>query len=376
MTTYKSKIDNISKPIVAQITSSKYNFDFKTDTAYISQNKEFTFGHSILITNKISLQETNKPIAYNVDNDFFKNSSNGDIIQITPDGTISVLWEKRLNPNDFTLFITHQCNANCVMCPQPPKKDEYSLMDTNKKLLEYLSKEPIKMIGITGGEPTLKRNDLLELMRIAYKHYPYTHINLLTNGKKLSDFYYAKELALSNPNITFCISFPSDNIEDFNQIMNAEIYTDILKAIQNLAILRQNIELRIVILKQNHQRLLEISQFIYRNFPFVYHIVFMGMEVIGHAFENIDCINVEPSMYNNNLLNAVQFLHQRDMNVSVYNIPFCLVDKRIWRFVKNSISRWKQSYNKECNLCSKKNSCSGIFTTTKINNFKLEPILE
>lgn len=376
MTTCKTKIHNIFKPIVARITSSKYNLNFITDTAYIREDGQFTFGHSILLTSKTSPQKTSKPVAYDIDNDFFKNASDGDIIQITPDGIISVLWEKRLNPHDFTLFITHQCNANCIMCPQPPKKDEYSLMDTNKKILKYLSKEPIKMIGITGGEPTLKKNDLLELTSLAYKYYPSADINLLTNGKKLSDFNYAKELALSNPNITFCVSFPSDNMDDSNEIMRTHIYVDVLKAIQNLAILRQKIELRIVILKQNYKRLLEIAQFIYRNFPFIYHIAFMGMEVTGYAFDNIDDINIEPSLYNDRLLSAVQFLHQRDMHVSVYNIPFCLVDKRMWKFVKNSISKWKQSYNLECNLCSKKSICSGIFTTTKINNFKLQPILE
>ena len=376
MKVYKSKLHNISKPIVAQVAFSKFSFDFKTKTAFIYENKQFTFGHSLLLTSKTLTQITNNPIAYDIENDFFNNVSNGDIIQITSDGTISVLWEKRLNPNDFTLFITHQCNANCIMCPQPPKKDEYSLMDTNKKILEYLSKEPIKMIGITGGEPTLKKNDLLELTSLAYKYYPSAYINLLTNGKNLSNFNYAKELALSNPNITFCISFPSDSLDDFNKIMKTDIYLDVLKTIQNLGILRQNIELRIVILKQNYQRLLEIAQFIYRNFPFVYHIVFMGMEVTGHAYDNIDDINIEPSLYKDKLLIAVQFLHQRDMHVSVYNIPFCLVDRRIWKFVKNSISKWKQSYNLECNLCSKKSICSGIFTTTKINNFKTKHILE
>ena len=376
MTIFKSKTFNISEPIIAQITFSKYSFNFKIKTAFLLENEQSTFGHSILLTNINSIEKTNKSIAYDISNDFFKSACEGDVIQIMPDGTISLLWEKRLNPNDFTLFITNQCNANCVMCPQPPKKDEYSLLDTNMKLLEYLSKEQIKMIGITGGEPTLKQNDLLKLTATAYKLYPSAHINLLTNGKKLSDFNYAKELALTNPNITFCISFPSDNIEDFNKIMKADIFIDVLKAIQNLAILRQNIELRIVILKHNYQRLLEISEFIYRNFPFIYHMTFMGMEVIGHAFDNIDEININPSLYNENLYNAIHFLHQRDMNVSVYNIPFCLLDRRVWKFAKNSISKWKQTYNPECSLCSKKSSCSGIFSTTKIDNFTLEPILE
>lgn len=63
------------------------------------------------------------------------------------------------------------------------------------------------------------------------------------------------------------------------------------------------------------------------------------------------------------------------MNISVYNIPYCLVDRRVWRFLRNSISSWKQSYDKECNLCIKKITCPGLFATTKSNNYKVTPII-
>jgi His-Xaa-Ser system radical SAM maturase HxsC len=262
------------------------------------------------------------------------------------------------------------------MCPQPPHKDDYSLFDVNKLLLEYLQKQPIKKIGITGGEPTIKRNDLINLLKLSYLYYPNVNIDLLTNAKKLNDFNYAKEIALSNPNIKFCISFPTDNPDDFNKIMGTNIYTDVVQSIQNLAILKQNIELRIVIMKQNSNRLLNISEFIYRNFPFVSHIAFMGMEIIGYAFDNINDININTDEYNNELLNAIRFLNQRDMNISIYNIPYCLIDKSMWKFLRNSISTWKQMYQPECNLCSKKSTCSGIFTTSKIQKYKLSAITD
>lgn len=373
MTSYQAKVQNINSPIVVQVTFKKLNLTSRK-TIYYTEG-EFNFGHTVYLA-KTKRINTSKPTVWGLDDNFYSNLLEDDIIQIFPDGRINVLWEKRLNPYDIVLFITNQCNANCIMCPQPPHKDDYSLYDTNLLLLEYLKDQPIKKIGITGGEPTVKRNDLVKLLQLSYKNYPTAKVDLLTNAKKLSDFSYSKELSMSNPNINFCISFPSDNLEDFNSIIGADVFTDVLIAVQNLAKLRQNIELRIVIIKQNSNRLVSISEFIFRNFPFVIHIAFMGMEVIGHAFDNINKINIRPDEYNGSLLNAVQFLSQRDMAVSIYNIPYCLVDRRCWRFLRNSISAWKQSYSKECNLCIKKNSCPGLFETTKIDNFILLPITE
>jgi His-Xaa-Ser system radical SAM maturase HxsC len=364
---YKAKVKNLKQAIVVQVSVNNFNF-FSKKTAFIKVNNSFSFGHSVYIIKNadINILNTKKPIIYNLPQKFFDELEEDDILNILPDGTINILWKKRLNFHDITLFVTNHCNANCIMCPQPPHKDQFSLLNTNKLLIKYLKKQPIKKIGVTGGEPTTKEYDLLTLLELSYKYYPNTKIDLLTNAKKLSDFSFAKKIALTNPNINFCISFPTDNMDDFNKIMGANIYNDILEAIQNLALLKQNIELRIVILKQNYKRLENISEFIFRNFPFVNHIVFMGMEIIGNAFNNIDIIDVNPNVYSVELFNSIKFLNRRDMNVSIYNIPYCLIDQSLWRFVRNSISRWKQSYLAECNLCIKKNTCPGIFSTSRI----------
>jgi len=375
MTTYKAKVKNLNHAIVVQFSTKKFNFSSKK-TVLIKEDNSFSFGHTAFILQSKELKiNTNKPIIYDIPQNFFKFVEEDDILNILPDGTINVLWEKRLNLYDITLFITNQCNANCIMCPQPPHKDDYSLLNSNRLLLNYLTEQPIKKIGITGGEPTVKKDDLLELLKLAYKNYPNAKIDLLTNAKQFSNFEFAKQVALSNPNITFCISFPSDNMDDFNQIIGAKIYNDVLKAIQNLALLRQDIELRIVIMKQNYDRLQSLSEFIFRNFPFISHIVFMGMEVIGHAFDNIELIHISPNDYNIELSNAVKFLNRRNMNVSIYNIPYCLIEHSLWRFLRNSISSWKQFYLPECNLCTKKGTCPGIFSTSKIiNKDMIKPI--
>ena len=296
-----------SSHIIAKVSFSKFNFQIGVKTAYIGDADDFIIGHSLVLTsnpNKIGIR---KPVAYNIKQNFLNKLNEGDIIQVDKNGLVLILWDKKLNPHDATLFITNQCNANCIMCPQPPKKDEYSFLKSNATILNYLKNEPIEYIGITGGEPTLKQEDLVVLLKKSQIFFRNASIALLTNARKLEDFSLAKELALSNQNIIFCISFPSDNADDFNQIMDAKNYHHVLKAIQNLALLRQKIELRIVIMKLNYKRLLQISEFIYRNFPFVVHISFMGMEITGYAYDNFNQIEIMPQQYNENLLQAIIF---------------------------------------------------------------------
>ena len=376
MTTTQAIATNFkTSHIIAKISCSKFNFKINIKTAYIGKDDDFIFGHSVILSNKHKPIKTSTPLVYGIKHGFLCSLNEGDIILLDKNGLVQVLWNKKLNPHDALLFITHQCNSNCIMCPQPPKKDEYSFLTINNKILDYLRNEPIQYIGITGGEPTLKKDDLIKLLKKSQSYFPNATINLLTNAKKLEDFSLAKEISLANQNITFCISFPSDNEDDFDGIMGAKNYHCVLKGIQNLALLRQKIELRIVIIKQNYERLLQISEFIYRNFPFVSHIAFMGIEVNGYAYNNFNEIYITPQEYNQNLLESITFLHQRDMNVSIYNIPYCLIDKRLWRFTRKSISRWKQTFHTECNLCTKKNECSGLFATSKIKHYDLKPIL-
>jgi His-Xaa-Ser system radical SAM maturase HxsC len=373
MTSYKSLNKNIEHPTVFQITDKKINFNFSKNTVYVLTSDEFTM-NNVIITNNQEVQLSKKKNIFIEESDFYEGFSTDDIIQVLPEGKVNVLWEKKLNPHDIVLFITNNCNAKCIMCPQPPGKDPFDFLETNTILLEYLKNQPIKKIGITGGEPTLKHKELRTLLELAYKNFPNAKVDLLTNAKKLSNFQQCKELCLSNPNITFCISFPSDNENDFNRILVAKIFTDVISAIQNLAKLRQDIELRIVVTKLNYKRLSKISEFIYRNFPFVAHITFMGMEVVGYAYDNFDQIEIYPNQYNDELYKAVQYLNHRNMNVSIYNLPYCLIDQKLWKFLRNSISTWKQSYDVECNICTKKDTCPGVFSTNKLKNYSVKPI--
>ena len=224
----------------------------------------------------------------------------------------------------------------------------------------------VEQVCFTGGEPALFPDRLIELMNLSARRFANAYYDILTNGIAFSDFNVAKEIALATPrNTTFCISLHAD-VADLHEELNGVKYSfpKVVKGIHNLAKLHQSVEIRPVITRQNSSRLRSMANYIYRNFPFAVHVAFMGMEIEGYAKDNYEDIWIDPADYASELSSAVWDLHRSGMNVSIYNIPLCLLPEESWRFSRKSISGWKNDYLKICESCAVKNDCCGIFTTS------------
>src|SRR5690606_31692873 len=138
----------------------------------------------------------------------------------------------------------------------------------------------------------------------------------------------------------------------------------------NLALFRQKIGLRIVVHKQTYRRLPQLSEFIYRNLPFVYHVAFMQMETTGLAEENIEELWIDPYGYNKELETAVLNLAMRNMKVSIYNSQLCILSESIRDYAKQSITDWKNLYLPECENCEIKKECAGFFASAENRHSK------
>jgi hypothetical protein len=57
------------------------------------------------------------------------------------------------------------------------------------------------------------------------------------------------------------------------------------------------------------------------------------------------------------------FLISAGVNVSVYNLPKCVLSRSVWPYALQSISDRKNGFVEECDRCDEKNSCGGFFTT-------------
>ncbi|MBO4689559.1 MAG: His-Xaa-Ser system radical SAM maturase HxsC [Paludibacteraceae bacterium] len=273
-----------------------------------------------------------------------------------------------IQSNDNALFVTGQCNNHCLMCCQPPvKKDDIDFF--YEKNIRLIDSAPIELptIGITGGEPTLLGERLFDLIAYIRKRLPNTHIQILSNGRKFADCDYAERLAqVAEGMIIVGVPFHSDSLIIHDRIAGApDAYNQTLLGLYNLAANDIDIELRIVLTKQNYQRLSKMARFISKNLAFVSTVAFMAMEDIGYTIKNRDLVWIEPLDYMPELQQAVIYLSQLEFDVSLFNLPLCLLPEVLRPFAKQSISDWKNYYLPICDNCSRRVDCCGFFSTSK-----------
>lgn len=297
-----------------------------------------------------------------------------DIVSIHPDGTCTILY--RSSWRDLGLFLTNACNSHCVMCPQTSVEDHGSELDTCRKIIA-LQPENVERIGITGGEPTCYQDDLVELLELLHDKYPTTRISVLTNGRRLSDAQLVNRISsIKHRNLVICVPLYAANNNQHDAIVGAQnAFVETIKGILNLYNAGIAVEIRMVLYTLTYKYLREFSQFVYRNLPFVYHIAFMGMEYSGNAKRNSEKFWIDPYDYQAELDSATWLLHQRGMNVSVYNIPLCLLKQRTRQFARDSISAWKKNYHSICESCSAREGCSGFFTTSSIHSAHIQAVI-
>ena len=290
--------------------------------------------------------------------------SEGDIIRVSDvQGRVRVLYRVR-SPHNF-LLLTERCNHYCLMCSQPPKtQDDSYLVEDIKNVLRLASRQSVE-IGFTGGEPTLLGDDFIDLVRLAESYLPNTSLHVLSNGRAFEDRDYAEKLAnTQHHDLMIGVPIYSDAPEIHNYVVQADGALDeTLRGLINLNRFDVPIEIRVVIHSGSKDRLINLSEFIARNLPFVSHVAFMGLEMTGFARANKDLLWVEPDSYSEQLAASVEYLTTRNIRTSVYNLQMCLMPQALWPFMTKSISDWKNEYEPECSQCDVKETCGGFFSS-------------
>lgn len=301
----------------------------------------------------------------------------GDIVRFSPDYLdVQALYRRNANINSFLL--TERCNSFCLMCSQPPRD-----IDDSYRAEEILEALPMidrgtPEIMFSGGEPTLLGGKFFELVRSAKTHLPDTALHILSNGRNFKNESLAQSLAeIGHRDLMLGIPIYSDVPWQHDFIVQADgAFDETIRGILNLKRYGVRVEVRVVVHRQNYERLPKLAEFLGRNLLFLDQVALMGLEHTGFTKANMDALWIDPYDYREEMNSALRTLERFGMRALVFNHQLCTLDEYSRAFAVKSISDWKNDYLPECKSCSVSKDCGGFFSSTMMRHSAyIRPIL-
>jgi His-Xaa-Ser system radical SAM maturase HxsC len=288
--------------------------------------------------------------------------AHGDVIHLAPSGLLGVLFRVAARSN--SILVTERCSSNCIMCSQPPKaKADTDLYDLAIAAIEHIPANTAQ-IGVTGGEPLIDVRRFLSLVHRCRTHLPRTALHVLTNGRLLSYLRYAQSIAaVRHPDLMFGIPLYSAVAARHDFVVQARgAFDQTVRGILAAKRFGLRVEIRVVLHRQTVEELGLLAEFIRRNLPFVDHVALMGLEHIGYVKMNQGALKMQPQTSAEQIVEFVELLDGAGLRTSIYNMPHCWIPEPAWRFLRQSISDWKNDFPTECGDCSMKQTCCGFFS--------------
>lgn len=286
-----------------------------------------------------------------------------DIVEISDRGIGYRLYSD--SEGDTTVVTTARCNSNCIMCPAGEKERKRvgdNPLENIERFIEYLPPDLYNLV-ITGGEPTLVKENFFVIMELIKNKFSLTRVLLLTNGRSLSNREFFERFRRTVPS-HFRVAVPIHGhvaeLHD-NITQTPGSFRQTLAGISNLLSAHMVIEIRVIVSKLNYDYLQEIAEFIADNMKGVFCVNFVGLEVRGNCAKNADIVYIDYYKAAQKMSPAIDILVKRGIDVGIYNYPLCLLDRRYWPIAEKSISGYKSKFYDECNECEVNESCCGIF---------------
>jgi His-Xaa-Ser system radical SAM maturase HxsC len=266
----------------------------------------------------------------------------------------------RSNSRHNTLLVTERCDQLCVMCSQPPKKthhDRFALLEE-----ACLLAEPDQTIGITGGEPTLYKEQLFGLVERVIAQRSDLSFHILSNGQHFSP---ADLERLRQPQFTQVVwgipLYASEPSLHDTIVGKAGAFDTLQDNLATLAFAGARIELRTVLLTTNQPALPSLARYIGARLRFLEAWSIMQLENIGFARNRWASLYVDHAKDFSELEEAIDLAELYQVPVRLFNFPKCSVPDHYRHLALASISDWKRKYAPACDGCRQRDACCGFF---------------
>jgi MoaA/NifB/PqqE/SkfB family radical SAM enzyme len=183
------------------------------------------------------------------------------VVKLIGSGPSAIKPTKRAlgdEPKCVDILLNYACNAHCLFCSQDPSGRKTSNDLPLEKALQqmYLAYgSGYRRLGLTGGEPTLRR-DLPKLIALSRK-IGYSYVRIQTNGLRLAEPRYAG--ALARAGLTFVkFSIHGHDAETHDKLVGVPgAFAKCLRAVENLRELKLGMGVNLVLNRWNHEHLSE-----------------------------------------------------------------------------------------------------------------------
>lgn len=283
----------------------------------------------------------------------------GDVVLVDPArGAVQRLI--RASSRHNTLLITEQCDQLCVMCSQPPKKthvDRFAHYNAACLLAPHGA-----TIGISGGEPTLYKEQLFSLIEQVFAARPDLTFHVLSNGQH---FELADADRLRGPafkRVTWGIPLYSAHAGLHDQLVGkAGAFERLERSFHALLLAGANIELRTVVMQQSVRGLSDLAQHLVARLSFIASWSIMQLEHIGFARNRWSELYFDHSEEFAPIASALDLAGLHAIDARLFNFPLCTVPPNYRHLAPASISDWKTKFPDVCAACSERQTCAGFF---------------
>lgn len=287
------------------------------------------------------------------------NEIEGDVLLVVPSrGLAHRLIRARSSHNTF--LVTERCDQLCVMCSQPPKArhvDMFPYLEAAALLAPQGAR-----IGLSGGEPTLYKDQLLGFLERTAEARPDLSFHILSNAQHLEAADLPRLQRLRHVPILWGVPLYAGRADVHDSVVGkAGAHRRTIESLALLCRAGAAVELRTVLLRENLVELPALARLIAARLPFIDVWAIMQLENIGFGRKNWDGLFVDNSLRFSEIAEALSYARSRGIETLLYNFPLCTVPERYRRFAPRTISDWKQRYLEGCEGCAERRRCCGFF---------------
>jgi His-Xaa-Ser system radical SAM maturase HxsC len=286
-------------------------------------------------------------------------SLDGDIVLVEPmAGRIERLI-RSTSPHN-TYLVTERCDQLCVMCSQPPKKTHLDRFSAFREASLLAPRDMI--VGISGGEPTLYKAELLHLIETVLAQRPDLEFHVLTNGQHFDD---ADIERLRHPlyrRVRWGIPVYAQEPALHDRIVGKPgAFVRLERSLAALLRAGASVELRTVVLTENVDALPTLAQYVSSRLNFAAAWSIMQLENIGFARNRWSGLYFDHRRRFEPIAAALDHALLFGIDARLLNFARCTVPSGYRHLAAPSISDWKRRYAPACGDCREKGKCSGFF---------------